>query len=319
MIERDFISQKTKEYYIKNHISSTLKGAEISEVTLKKIPLGEKIVVTTNRPSLVVGSKGSNIRKLTLDLKNIFGLNNPQVEIKEVPDANLDAEVVAQRIASTLERYGSARFKGTGHRVLSDVMGAGALGVEIKISGKIPGARAKSWRFYMGYLKKCGDVSVSGVRKAYSVAQLKSGVIGIQVRIMPRDVVLPDSVEILDEAELIIEEEPVEKKAPVKKKKKAAKKKKSSVKKKTPAKKEVIEEVTAEAASAEEKTEITESTVVVPEENVEVKTSKEVDVSVSEEVPAVVESEKAEPVSTEIASTKEAEETPVEAPVEKTE
>ena len=313
MIERDFISQKTKEYYIKNHISSTLKGAEISEVTLKKIPLGEKIVVTTNRPSLVVGSKGSNIRKLTLDLKNIFGLNNPQVEIKEVPDANLDAEVVAQRIASTLERYGSARFKGTGHRVLSDVMGAGALGVEIKISGKIPGARAKSWRFYMGYLKKCGDVSVSGVRKAYSVAQLKSGVIGIQVRIMPRDVVLPDSVEILDEAELIIEEEPVEKKAPVKKKKKAAKKKKSSVKK------EVIEEVTAEAASAEEKTEITESTVVVPEENVEVKTSKEVDVSVSEEVPAVVESEKAEPVSTEIASTKEAEETPVEAPVEKTE
>ena len=40
-------------------------------------------------------------------------------------------------------------------------MNAGALGVEIIISGKVPSARAKSWRFYTGYLKKCGDVALS--------------------------------------------------------------------------------------------------------------------------------------------------------------
>lgn len=271
MIERDFISQKTKEYYIKNHISDTLKGAEISDVSLKKIPLGEKIVVTTNRPSLVVGSKGSNIRKLTQDLKNIFGLDNPQVEIKEVPEANLDAEVVAQRIASTLERYGSARFKGVGHRVLTDVIGAGALGVELKISGKIPGARAKSWRFYMGYLKKCGDVSVTGVLKAYSAAHLKSGVVGIQVRIMPGNIVLPDNVEILDEAEVVIEEEKTSetKNAPKKKvptKKKAATKKKTIPKKTTkkveakedPKVEEKVKEVVKEALKAEKSVEAKE-------------------------------------------------------------
>ncbi len=273
MIERDFVSQKTKEYYIKNHISSILKGAEISDVSLKKIPLGEKIVVTTNRPSLVVGSKGSNIRKLTQDLKEIFGLENPQVEIKEVPDANLDAEVVAQRIASTLERYGSARFKGTGHRVLSDVMAAGALGIEIKISGKIPGSRAKSWRFYMGYLKKCGDVSVSGVLKAYAAAHLKSGVVGIQVRIMPKDVVLPDTVEILKEAEVVIAEEIIadnksnksDSKKNVLGNKKAPGTKKESTKKKTSAPKKLAAKKEAVMKQEEIKTEVKEE-VVAPVE-----------------------------------------------------
>ncbi len=284
MIERDFITQKTKEYYIKQHINQTLRGAEISEVTLKKIPLGEKIVVVTNRPSLVVGSKGSNIRALTHALKDKFGLENPQVEIKEVKDANLDAEVVAQRIASTLERYGSARFKGTGHRVLSDVMGAGALGVEIKISGKIPGSRAKSWRFYMGYLKKCGDISVTGVLKAYSTARLKSGVVGIQVRIMPKDVVLPDHVEILKEAEVVMEEEPVkeETKKESKPKKKATKKK--ATKKKTTKKKATKKEEKKVVAEKAETVKPVEKEKPVVAESIPVKPVEEVKPAVTEPV-----------------------------------
>ena len=286
MIERDFIAQKTKEFYIKQHISRTLKGAEISEVTLKKIPLGEKIVVLTNRPSLVVGSKGSNIRSLTRDLKEKFGLENPQVEIKEVKEANLDASVVAQRIASTFERFGSARFKGTGHRVLSDVMGAGALGVELKISGKIPGSRAKSWRFYMGYLKKCGDVSVSGVLKSYAAAQLKSGVVGIQVRIMPSDVVLPDSVVILDEAQVVIEELPVEEEKPTKKK---ATKKKSTKKKST---KKKVEAEKVEVKAAEVKTEKVEA-------EVEAKSEEKVEEAVATETPKSEETPAPEAVSEE--------------------
>jgi len=40
---------------------------------------------------------------------------------------------------------------------MTEVMRAGALGIEIVVSGKVPSARAKSWRFYSGYLKKCGD------------------------------------------------------------------------------------------------------------------------------------------------------------------
>ena len=235
MIEREFISRKTKEYYIKKYVENKLHGVGISSIKLKKIPLGEKIIIHTSRPSLIVGSRGSNIKELTKHLKSEFKLENPQIEIGEVKDIFLDANIVANRIASSLERFGSARFKGTGHKVMSNVLAAGALGVEIILSGKIPGARAKSWRFYQGYLKKCGDVAFSGVRKAQKAALLKSGIIGIKVAIMPPNIVLPDTVEVLDEPIQVIEEVTEEKP------KKTATKKRTS-KKKVEKKEEAVEE-----------------------------------------------------------------------------
>src|SRR3989339_2236104 len=227
MIERGIIAQKTKELYIKKYIEEKLRGVEISQITLKKIPLGEKIIIHTNRPSLIVGAKGSNIKALTKTLKKDFNLENPQIEINEVKDIFLDAHIVAQRIASSLERFGSARFKGVGHKVMENVLNSGALGIELIISGKIPGARAKSWRFYRGYLKKCGDIAIYGVRTAQKSALLKSGIIGIKVAIMPPDLALPDTIEILEHpvvevAELTKEEFPAEEAKP---KKRAARKK----------------------------------------------------------------------------------------------
>jgi small subunit ribosomal protein S3 len=211
MIERNFIAQKTKEYYIKKYIEEKLKGVGISEIKLKKIPLGEKIIISAFKPSLVVGSKGNNIKDLSKVLKQKFKLENPQIEINEVKDVYLDANIVANKIASSLEKFGSARFKGVGHKMMENVLRAGALGVEVVVSGKIPSARAKSWRFYQGYLKKCGDIAQVGVRKAQASALLKSGVVGIKVAIMPPNLELPDSIEILKEAikvEEVIEEGP---------------------------------------------------------------------------------------------------------------
>lgn len=206
MIEREFVAQKVKEYNIKKYIEGKLSGVGISQIKLKKIPLGEKIIIYTSRPSLLVGSKGANIRDLTKVLKKEFKLENPQIEINEVKDIYLDANVVAERIAGSLERFGSARFKGIGHKTMENVLSAGALGVEVIISGKIPGARAKSWRFYQGYLKKCGDVAIAGVRKSKKIALLKSGIIGIQVSIMPPDLVLPDTIELVKQPIREVEE-----------------------------------------------------------------------------------------------------------------
>lgn len=199
MIEREFIAQKTKELAIKEYIEQTLPKVGISQIKLKKIPLGEKIIISTSRPSLVVGSRGANIKELTRVLKKKFKLENPQIEISEVKNPFLDVVTIAQRISSSLERFGSARFKSIGHRIVENVMQSGAIGVEVVLSGKIPGARAKSWRFYQGYLKKSGEASVSGVQKAQASALLKSGIIGIKVSLMPPDVQLPDRVTILQD------------------------------------------------------------------------------------------------------------------------
>jgi len=243
MIERKFINQNIKEFEIKEYVKKNLNRVGLSDVRLQRTPLGEKIIITSSRPGLVVGRAGANITKLTKDLKTYFKLENPQIEIEEVISVGLDSTIIAEMIANSLERFGSARFKGIGHKAISDVMQTGALGVEILISGKVPSARARTWRFYQGYLKKCGDIAQNKVRISYAAANLKSGIVGIKVSIMTPDTVLPDKMTIKTESkeETKVEEvkdkkvtEEVETKA---KEKTKAKPKKKTTKKKTPKKK----------------------------------------------------------------------------------
>lgn len=260
MIERKFVKERLKEYQIKEYVSSTLRNVGHSDTRLQRTPLGEKIIVSASRPGLVVGRKGENIKKLTNTLKNKFSLENPQIEIEEVVNPNLDAQIIAERIASTIERFGIQKFKGVGHKTMQDVMTAGALGVEILMSGKIPSQRARSWRFYKGYLKKSGDVT-NDVLHAVTHANLKTGSIGIKVSIMPPDLKLPDNVKVKSEETIIIEEKTKEtkkeetEKIPKKRKKKEVKKSGKKEIKRT-VKKEIKNKVKKEEIKkTEEKTE----------------------------------------------------------------
>lgn len=205
MIERKFVAQKIKEFQIEEYITQTLENVGHSHTKMVNTPLGEKIVIYTSRPGLIVGRKGQNIKQLTKTLKKRFNLENPQIEINEVENPSLDAKIVTEKIVDALEKFGSEKFKAIGHKIMTEVMKSGALGIEIIISGKVPSARAKSWRFYQGYLKKCGDIALS-VRKSNAQAQLKTGIIGVKVSIMPPDIKLPDDIEIIDAKETKIEE-----------------------------------------------------------------------------------------------------------------
>ncbi len=207
MIERQFVAQKIKEFQVQEYIRNTLKRVGHSHTKLQKTPLGEKIVIYAMRPGLVVGKKGQNIKKLTNTLKRKFNLENPQIEIAEVDRPGLDANIIAEKIAESLEKFGAARFKGIAHSAMEEtVTSSGGLGIEILISGKIPSSRAKTWRFYTGYLKKSGDIAQIGVKKAYTEAQLKTGTVGVQVRIMPPDIQLPDDIEVTAERQVSVEE-----------------------------------------------------------------------------------------------------------------
>jgi len=201
MIERQFVSQKIKEFEIQQYVKEELRGVGLSHVKIQRTPLGEKIIVFSSKPGLIIGKKGQNIKKLTQVLKKKFGLENPQIETAEVDNKYLDPEVAAEEIVSALEKYGTQRFKAIGHKMMENIMDAGAKGVEITIAGKVPSARAKCWRFHAGYLKKCGDLAIEGVKRAYMQAKLKAGTIGIKVSIMPPDLVLPDEIAIKEEKE----------------------------------------------------------------------------------------------------------------------
>ena len=206
MIERKFVTQKMKEFQIEEYITQSLKNVGHSHTKMVKTPLGEKITIFTSRPGLIVGRKGQNIKQLTNTLKKKFELENPQIEISEVENPNLDAHIVSEKIVDALEKFGSQKFKAIGHKIMTEVMKSGALGIEIVVSGKVPSARAKSWRFYSGYLKKCGDIAIMSVSKSNSQAQLKTGIIGVKVSIMPPDIKLPDDIELVEFIETKIEE-----------------------------------------------------------------------------------------------------------------
>lgn len=196
MIERKFVQEKVKEFKIQEYVNETLSNVGHAQTRLLRTPLGEKIVIYTSRPGLVVGKKGENIKKLTITLKKRFGLENPQLEITEIESPNTNATIVAERIASSMERFGQQKFKAIAHKTMQDVMDSGALGVEIVISGKVPSARARTWRFYTGHIEKCGNIAIEGMSIAYNKAFMKSGAVGIRVAITPPDLKLPDALKI---------------------------------------------------------------------------------------------------------------------------
>ncbi|MFT4309397.1 MAG: 30S ribosomal protein S3 [Candidatus Woesearchaeota archaeon] len=256
MIERSVIRENKKEYQIQEYISKTLKNVGLSQVKLQKTPLGEKIIIHTSRPGLVVGRKGESITRLNIDLKKNFSLENPQIEIVEVENPDLDARILAERIASNLERFGSKRFKAVMHKTMEGTLKAGALGIEILLSGKVPSQRARTWRVFEGYLKKCGHIAKHEVRVAYAQAHLKTGVVGIKVSIMP-NIKLPYDVSIYDEPITVVEEIIEEKEEKPKKKttKKAAPKKKTAPRKRAAPKKKTVPKETIEEPKEEPKEE----------------------------------------------------------------
>ncbi|MFA5887433.1 MAG: 30S ribosomal protein S3 [Candidatus Nanoarchaeia archaeon] len=195
MIERKFVAEKMRELEVEEYIAKEIGSDKYSFLQIKRTPLGEKITIYTSRPGFIVGKKGETIKKMTYVLKNKFKMENPQIEVAEFDNPNLDAKSMADFIAGSLERFGANRFKSVGYKVLQRIMDAGAMGAEIKISGRgVPSSRAKSWRFYAGYLKKSGDISESQVLKAITSANLKSGTVGVKVSIMPSTIQLPDKI-----------------------------------------------------------------------------------------------------------------------------
>jgi small subunit ribosomal protein S3 len=79
-------------------------------------------------------------------------------------------------------------------------MDAGALGAEIVISGKLTTERARFEKFRAGYFPRCGEPALVAMRKAEAHVQLKPGIIGVRVKIMPPDASFPDKIKISEAA-----------------------------------------------------------------------------------------------------------------------
>ncbi|MGZ7048947.1 MAG: 30S ribosomal protein S3, partial [Methanobacterium sp.] len=208
MIEKDFVTEGLKRTRIDEYLENELERAGYGGMEIQLTPLGTMIVVYAERPGMVIGRGGKTVRNITANLKNNYGLENPQVEVKEVDIPELNPKIMAHKIAAMLQR--GMHFRRVAYTALRRIMGSGAQGVEVTISGKIRGARSATAKFNDGYIKKCGEPSIRFVKEGFATVQLKPGVLGINVRIMPPGMVLPDKVDILPKAVEEPEEETVE-------------------------------------------------------------------------------------------------------------
>ena len=200
-IERYFIKENVKEMLIDEYLEKELRRAGYGGLDIKKTPLGTKVTIFAASPGYVIGRGGRRIRELTRILEKQFGLENPQIEVEEIKNPYLNAKVQAVRLAQALER--GIHFRRAAYSAIRAIMRNGARGVEIRLSGKLTGERAKSVRFYQGYLAKVGNPAETLVSRGYAQAKLKLGVIGVKVSIMPPDAKLPDEIEIRE----VVEEE----------------------------------------------------------------------------------------------------------------
>ena len=205
MIEKDFVTEGLKRTKIDEYLEKELERAGYGGMDVQITPLGTMVVVYAERPGMVIGRGGKNVRAITSTLKNDFGLDNPQIEVKEVNVPELNPKIMAYKIANMLQR--GMHFRRVAYSTIRRIMGAGAQGVEVTISGKIRGSRSAVAKFVEGYIKKCGEPSIRLVEEGFATVQLKPGVLGIYVRIMPPETVLPDSVEILPPKPVDIEVE----------------------------------------------------------------------------------------------------------------
>ena len=199
-VVKHFIEDSIKKAEINEFLRNEFERAGYGGVSITKTPLGTHLVIYTMRPGLVIGRGGETIRALATVLEEKFQLPSPQISVAEIEIPELNAYVVASRIASALKR--GVHYRRAGFWGLNQAMDAGALGAEIIISGKLRTDRARYEKFRAGYLPKSGEPPRKYMRKAELHVQMKPGTLGVKVRLIPPEAEFPDQVKIQ-----IIEEE----------------------------------------------------------------------------------------------------------------
>jgi small subunit ribosomal protein S3 len=199
-IERDFVEKGMRRSQIDEFLSEELERAGYGGMDLARTPMGTEITLKAEKPGMVIGKGGKNIRQLTDDLEREFDLEDLQVDVQEVEEPDLNARIVADKLANALER--GWYFRDAGRTTLSRIMESGAMGAEIVFSGKVTGARSRVVKFKEGYVKHCGEPAESVVERGQGTAVMKLGTIGIQVSIIPPGSELPDKFEVNVDADV---------------------------------------------------------------------------------------------------------------------
>lgn len=260
-LEKKFVKEGIRNRDVEEFLSNQFDRAGYSHSEIQRTSVSIRITIYAQKPGLVIGRGGKNIESLVKKLKDKFGFENPQLDVQEIEVPDLDANIIAKWMASSIER--GLNYKRAAYIAVDRIMKAGAVGVGIIVAGKIGGDMARTQKFSAGYLKYAGEPAESEVDKAYSSAQVKMGTVGIQVRIMRKE---PRELEVLrmleeknkqkeeGEMTLDIKEEVIEEPEVVEEVKEEVKEEKVEKPKKTRKKKTTTEKDTKRKTKTKKKT-----------------------------------------------------------------
>lgn len=208
--ERKIIADVVNRYLLKEYVMKATERSGFGGIDIQRNPMGTLVTLVAERPGMVIGHRGKTIKELTMVMETKFKFDNPQIEVEEERKPNLNANIMAHKLAVALER--GWHFRRAGHSTVRKIMGSGARGCQVVLAGKITGERHRTEKFKEGHIKYCGECALQTMEIGYAVAKKKLGTIGIKVMIMRPDAVLPDEIKILtqEQAKGIVPEAIVE-------------------------------------------------------------------------------------------------------------
>ncbi len=187
--DKNYAKYIYEDYKLRKYIKKRLYHAGISRIEIERSSKRVKLRIFTSRPGIVIGKKGSEIAQLKKDLEKRV----PQevlIDIQEVRKPEIDAQLVAENVATQIERR--VAFRRAMKRGLSSAMRFGAEGVKIICSGRLGGAEMARTESY-----KEGRVPMHTLRADldYGFAEAKTtyGVVGVKVFIFKGEILKQDS------------------------------------------------------------------------------------------------------------------------------
>ena len=173
---------------IKNYVEKKLKNASISKINIERAAKKLRLSIYSSRPGIIIGKKGADIETLKNDLSKLSNLEI-FLDIKEVRKPEVEAKLVAENIASQLEKRIS--FRRAMKKAVQSAMRLGAKGVKVVCSGRLGGAEiARTEKYHEGSVPLHtlrGDID-------YSTAEAETtyGICGIKVWINKGEILAKD-------------------------------------------------------------------------------------------------------------------------------
>ncbi len=192
--DKRIIVENMRRVLLKEYLMKETRRAGFGGLDIQRTPMGTRVTLQSERPGLVIGRKGGAIKNLTDAVERQFKFDNPQIEVQEVGNPSLNAQIMAEKLANALER--GWHFRRAGHSTVRRIMESGGKGCLVIIAGKLTGQRHRTEKFKAGHIKYCGEPRNLWMDKGFAVAKLKPGVIGVTVEIMNPMAKLPDEIEV---------------------------------------------------------------------------------------------------------------------------